>query len=89
MYEIYAAATGARVVSIPAGADFSFPTEAVLATINQRTRLIAIANPNNPTGTLVSQLELIRIAQAASQAALLVDEAYFEFCGESRYSPVA
>src|SRR6185437_13787014 len=83
MYEIYAGATGAKVVAIPAGDNFSFPTETVLARINQRTRLIAIANPNNPTGTLVSQLELIRFAQAASQAALLVDEAYFEFCCES------
>lgn len=83
MYEIYAGATGAKVVTIQAGEDFSFPTEVVLARTNQRTRLIAVANPNNPTGTLVSQLELIRIAQAAPHAAFLVDEAYFEFCGES------
>ena len=83
MYEIYAGATGVKIVTLPAGDDFIFPIETVLARINQRTRLIAVANPNNPTGTLVSQLELLRIAQAAPQAALLVDEAYYEFCGES------
>ncbi|HEY7617189.1 MAG TPA: histidinol-phosphate transaminase, partial [Terriglobales bacterium] len=41
------------------------------------------ANPNNPTGTLAPQHDLLRIAKAAPQAALLVDEAYFEFCGET------
>jgi histidinol-phosphate aminotransferase len=83
MYEIYARATGAIVVQIPAGAEFAFPTEAVLAAITQRTRLIAIANPNNPTGIAVSRHDLLRIAAAATQAALLIDEAYFEFHGET------
>ena len=83
MYEIYAAATGADVNAIPAGEDFRFPTEAVLARIDQRTRMIAVANPNNPTGALAPLPDLLRIAQAAPQAALLVDEAYFEFCGET------
>src|SRR6266852_1171806 len=54
MFEIYAAATGARVISIPAGHDFAFPTQEVIARITSRTRLIAVANPNNPTGTFVS-----------------------------------
>ena len=83
MFEIYAAATGARVISIPAGPDFAFPTEAVLERINERTRLIAVANPNNPTGTFVPLAGLMQIAEAAPDAAVLVDEAYFEFCGET------
>lgn len=83
MFEIYAAATGARVISIPAGAEFRFPTESVLAHINSRTRLIAVANPNNPTGALAPLRDLARLAKSAPQTALLVDEAYFEFCGES------
>lgn len=83
MYEIYAAATGARVVTIPAGEDFRFPTENVLEHLNPHTRFIAVANPNNPTGALTSQPDLLRIAKAAHQAVLLVDEAYFEFCGET------
>ena len=83
MFEIYAAATGARVISIPAGDNFEFPTQEVIRQINSRTRMLAVANPNNPTGAFVSPADLMKIAQAAPDAALLVDEAYFEFCGES------
>jgi len=83
MFEIYAAATGAQVISIPTGPEFEFPTESVLARINHRTRLIAVANPNNPTGTFAPVHNLMQIAQAAPDAAVLVDEAYFEFCGET------
>jgi histidinol-phosphate aminotransferase len=83
LYEIYAAATGAKVISIPAGQDFSFPTGEVLASINPRTRLIAVANPNNPTGAVAPQEDLLAIASSAPGAALLVDEAYFEFYGET------
>lgn len=83
MFEIYAAATGSRVIAIPADENFVFPTERVLSTIGERTRFIAIANPNNPTGTFLPISDIVRIAQAAPDAAVLVDEAYFHFCGES------
>lgn len=89
MYEIYAAATGAQVIAIPAGTDFSYPTGEVLVRISQRTRLIAIANPNNPTGTVVPKSDLLRILRAAPDAAVLVDEAYFDFYGESMLPEVA
>lgn len=83
MFEIYAASTGANVIGVPAGKDFQFPVDEVLKRITSRTRLIAWANPNNPTGTLVCAADLIRIAKAAPEAALLVDEAYYHFCGET------
>ncbi len=84
MYQICAAATGARVISIPAEDDFRFPTAKVMAyTTAPKTRLIAIANPNNPTGAVASPEDLLRIARSAPQAAVLVDEAYFEFYGQS------
>jgi histidinol-phosphate aminotransferase len=83
MYEIFAAATGARIVKIPAGSDFSFPLTDVLRRVTKATRLIAVANPNNPTGSAASVDNLLRVAEAAPEAALLVDEAYFEFHGES------
>jgi histidinol-phosphate aminotransferase len=83
MYRIYMMAAGAQVINVPAGADFSFPAEALRKCITSRTRLIAIANPNNPTGAITPQEELKRIARAAPDAALLVDEAYFEFCGQT------
>jgi histidinol-phosphate aminotransferase len=48
-----------------------------------RTRFIAVANPNNPTGVFTPLSDLAQIANAAPEAALLVDEAYFEFSGET------
>jgi histidinol-phosphate aminotransferase len=83
MYRIYMMAAGARMISVPAGKDFIFPGDDVCARITPRTRLIAIANPNNPTGTVVPQEELRRIIGSAPDAAVLVDEAYFEFYGQS------
>jgi histidinol-phosphate aminotransferase len=83
MFEIYAAQTGASVVSIPAAKDFAFPADAVLAAITPRTRFIAVANPNNPTGTFVPIADLVPIAEAAPDAAVLIDEAYFHFAGET------
>ena len=83
MYRIYAAATGAKVLAVPAKEDFLFPTEELLQHITPRTRLIAVANPNNPTGAVAAPGDLLRIAREASHAALLVDEAYFEFYGKT------
>ena len=83
MYGIFASAEGAKVVEVPAGEDFAFPLSDLLGKITERTRFIAVANPNNPTGAAVRHDLLLQIAQAAPHAALLVDEAYFEFHGET------
>jgi histidinol-phosphate aminotransferase len=92
MYEISAAATGARVVTVPAEAGFRFPTAGLLSRVTPRTRLIAIANPNNPTGSVAESSSLLEIADRVPEAAILVDEAYFEFygktlLGQSRHVP--
>src|SRR5277367_5325396 len=83
MYRIYMMAAGAEVITVAAGKDFEFPTENLCGRITSKTRLIAIANPNNPTGTVASQPELLQIARSAPEAAVLVDEAYFEFYGQT------
>src|SRR5579871_2479836 len=83
MYRIYAMAAGAQVTSIPAGRDFKFPADHLKKSITARTRLIAIANPNNPTGTVAVQEELLYIARSVPNAAVLIDEAYFEFYGKT------
>jgi len=83
MYRIYMMAAGAQVVIVAAGKDFQFSAEDLTRRITPRTRLIAIANPNNPTGTVVQPEELLQIARFAPDAALLVDEAYFEFYGHT------
>jgi len=83
MYAIFAQAEGARVIEVRSGGDFTFPADDLLARLSSRTRFIAVANPNNPTGAAASGDVLLRIAHAAPQAAMLVDEAYFEFHGET------
>jgi histidinol-phosphate aminotransferase len=83
MYEIYASATDARVVTVQAGDDLQFPFERLLAAITPRTKIVAIANPNSPSGSAATRAQLIEIASRAPQAVLLVDEAYFHFHGET------
>ncbi len=60
-----------------------FPLAECLDAISERTRLICIANPNNPSGTAVSREAIISILEAAPKAAVLVDECYFEYMRET------
>jgi histidinol-phosphate aminotransferase len=83
MYEVYASATDARVVTVQAGDDLEFPFERLLAAITAKTKIIAIANPNSPSGSVASREQLLQIADRAPHAMLLVDEAYFHFYGET------
>jgi histidinol-phosphate aminotransferase len=83
MYEVYASATDARVVTVQAGDDLRFPFEGLLAAITPQTKIIAIANPNSPSGSVATREQLLQIAQRAPHAVLLVDEAYFHFHGET------
>jgi len=83
MYEIYASSTDAITRHVQAAADFRFPFEALLAAITPRTRILAIATPNSPTGSVATREQLLALAAAAPHAILLVDEAYFHFYGET------
>jgi histidinol-phosphate aminotransferase len=75
------AAVGATPVRVPPGRDYVFQTAAVLAAITPRTKVIFLNTPNNPTGQLIPLDDLARIAEAAPQAIVLIDEAYIEFGG--------
>jgi histidinol-phosphate aminotransferase len=88
MYEIFAEATGAKVVRIQCDEDLQFPFAKTLQAITSSTRLIAIASPNNPTGGVATRDQLLAIAQRALNSALLVDEAYYEFHGKTVLSDV-
>jgi histidinol-phosphate aminotransferase len=83
MYEIYASATDAQAVPVLAGDDLKFPFDRLLAAITSRTKIIAVANPNSPSGSVATREQLLTLARHAPQAILLVDEAYFHFHGES------
>ena len=83
MYEIFAESTGANVITVQCGEDLCFPLDKVLSKITAATKLIAVASPNNPTGGVASREQLLAIAKSAPGAALLVDEAYYDFHGKT------
>jgi histidinol-phosphate aminotransferase len=83
MYEVYASATDAGVVRVQAADDLQFPFERLVAAITPRTKIIALANPNSPSGTVATRDQLVALAHSAPHAVLLVDEAYFHFYGET------
>ena len=87
MYRFYSQVMGAAVDEIDFRPDLSFPAHAIVKHLQtpagKRTRAVMIANPNNPTGTSASPEQLRAILRAAPQAAVLVDEAYFEFFGQT------
>ena len=72
---------GAEILKPSYREDLSFPLEEVLDLINEEIKLVVICNPNNPTGTAVSQEDLLKILKKAkdNNVAVLHDEAYFEF----------
>jgi histidinol-phosphate aminotransferase len=82
MYRFYAEVAGASIREVPYRAEkLAFPLDELIETIRPATRAILIANPNNPTGTGTSRAGIERILEQATGAAVLIDEAYFEFCG--------
>ena len=83
MYEVSAAMMTSRVVKVQADDTLAFPFERFLAAITERTKVIMVASPNNPTGSVVSRKHLLAICEAAPQAVVMVDEAYFHFHGET------
>jgi histidinol-phosphate aminotransferase len=89
MYPMLGEALGARLVRQQSGEDLALPVADLLARISAHTRVIAIANPNNPTGLAAPRADLLKIAGSAPDAAVLIDEAYFEFCGETLLSALA
>lgn len=79
MYRISALAAGATPVVAPER-DRTTDVDALLAAAGKRTRLVFIANPNNPTGTMIPMEEIIRLAEGLPKQALLVlDGAYAEY----------
>lgn len=79
MYKLSALAVGATPVTAPE-VDLTLDPDALIGAMTERTRLVFVANPNNPTGTMVGRAVLERIADALPPQALLVlDSAYAEY----------
>jgi histidinol-phosphate aminotransferase len=81
MYRYYAEIYGARISVLRYGGEMEFPLGGVIAALRKKPRVLFIANPNNPTGTLLQKEELRRILKSATHTAVVVDEAYAEFSG--------
>lgn len=81
MYRFFAELAGARVIALRYDEKMKFPVEDIIQELRGFPRVLYIANPNNPTGTLVQPADLRRILRAASKTIVLVDEAYWDFSG--------
>lgn len=82
MYRFYAEVAGAQVIEVDfSPPDFEIPLDRILDAITPRTKAVLIANPNNPTGTGIGLDEIEQIIRKCDTAAVLVDEAYYEFSG--------
>lgn len=75
---------GARIVNVPLGPapDFALDVDGILAAITERTKLIIVCNPNNPTGTMYEKETVGKIVSGA-RCVVAIDEAYAEFSGRS------
>jgi histidinol-phosphate aminotransferase len=79
IYPIVAQLFGARTITVPAR-NFGHDLPAMLKAVTPKTRVMFVANPNNPTGTLASKKDLLRLIREIPDHVLLVmDEAYVEF----------
>jgi histidinol-phosphate aminotransferase len=79
MYRYYAEIAGARVETLRYGREMEFPLDEFVAALRKRPAVIFIANPNNPTGTLLPLEAIKKILLAATSTAVVIDEAYAEF----------
>ncbi|HXO01086.1 MAG TPA: histidinol-phosphate transaminase [Stellaceae bacterium] len=85
MYPIGAQAVGATPIAVPEKA-LTADVDAILDHVTDRTRLVFIANPNNPTGTYLSEREMARLqAGLPSHVLLVIDAAYAEFVNRNDY----
>lgn len=85
MYEIAVKLMDAEYRKVPL-VDYRFDVDAIGAAVDARTRVIFIANPNNPTGTIVRRRELERLLDRVPDGVLVVvDEAYFDFVEDPEY----
>ncbi len=86
VYPLAVQAIGAQGIEVPAR-DYGHDLEAMLDAIEEHTRLVFIANPNNPTGTMVSPAQLLAFLRRVPPTVVVVlDEAYYEYLSQEMKS---
>jgi histidinol-phosphate aminotransferase len=81
MYRYYAEIAGAGIETLRYGSEMEFPLDEFVSALRRKPAVVFIANPNNPTGTLLPLEAIKTILVAASSTAVVIDEAYAEFSG--------
>lgn len=89
MYDVGVQLMTPNLVHVQADETLEFPYARFMQAITPKTKLIVVASPNNPTGSIVSREHLLAIAAAAPHAILFVDEAYYHFHSESMLADIA
>jgi histidinol-phosphate aminotransferase len=82
VYELLVRGHGGEAVNVPLQPDFSLDARGILDAIDERTKLVLICNPNNPTGNLFAP-EMVEQVIAEAPCVVAIDEAYAEFAGAS------
>ncbi len=72
---------GGKLIDIPRDANFAIDVKKLKAAVTKKTKIICLANPNNPTGTVTPQADILEIINTG--VPVMVDEAYYEFCGQT------
>ena len=86
MYRIYAKIVGAKV-KFSKEVNFKVSVDEILKKVGRNTKIVFIANPNNPTGTYLTKKELLKLRKKLNKKILLVvDDAYFEYMMNKDYS---
>ena len=86
MYRIYASLHGAKVV-LAKEKNFKASVDEIVKKVTNKTKIVFIANPNNPTGTYLTKDELINLRKKLkSNILLVVDDAYFEFLNSNDFT---
>jgi histidinol-phosphate aminotransferase len=74
---------GADFIEVAYPPGFHFPYESIRQAVNEQTRIIVVINPNNPTGTSAPLHQVETLLKEFPDCAVLVDEAYYEFTGQT------
>jgi histidinol-phosphate aminotransferase len=83
VYEFFHNVAGGAIERLRYDQQFRLPVESLLGAINRKTRWVALASPNNPTGTEISKSDLRTLLEAAPRVLVLVDEAYYDYSGRT------
>lgn len=83
MYKIYTEIGGGQILEVPTDEDFNIRENEIINIANEKkAKVIFLCNPNNPTGTVVKREAILKVLNSTNSI-VVVDEAYYEFLGET------